>query len=200
MMRNISETLNKIKRTDDQAGFTLVEMLVVIAMSSILLLAVGVYMDRFSQTRDFQKVTADTHNDCRQALEFMSREIRMAGLNPWEVSDGSIGIISATPTTLRFVNDYNSNGTVESNEEFTFTLVGTSLQMTDGGGTVNELLNDVTGLGFTYLDQAGNVLASPVNLVLVRTIGINITVTRTYGRARATRTLGTMINCRNLSI
>ena len=64
------------------------------------------------------------------------------------------------------------------------------------------LLENVTDLTFTYLDEAGNVIPT-ANLAArrldIRTIGISLTLDRPAGRSGVvSRTYTTQVRCRNL--
>ena len=65
-----------------QTGFTLVDMLVGLAMASVLLVAVVGLFSSMGRSYTTQNVAADVQQVTRAGIDFMIREIRMAGLNP----------------------------------------------------------------------------------------------------------------------
>ena len=85
---------NGSSRMNDARGFTLVEIVIAIAVSLIMILAIGMAIESASRSSGGieRKVTAQ--QDVRGALEIMALEIRMASYNPtfsttiWR-SDGS---------------------------------------------------------------------------------------------------------------
>jgi hypothetical protein len=83
-----------------------------------------------------------------------------------------------------------------------YALNGNLLQQTAdlGSGPVTAtLLDNVTALTFTYLNQANNVLPEPVATDQIRTVIISLTMQRPAGRDKTvSRTYTTRVRCRNL--
>lgn len=119
-----------------QDGFTFVEILVAIAIGSVIILAIyaAVATGQRSTVSIERKVVA--HQDARAALELMSLEIQMVSFNPtyatglWKepvacnTASGNQnyrGIQAASATSLTVETDINENGTVgDSNEIITY--------------------------------------------------------------------------------
>ena len=66
----------------DKQGFTLVELLVAIAITSILLVSVGKIFISSSRVYTTQDVAAGVQQRLRAGMNFMARDIRMAGIDP----------------------------------------------------------------------------------------------------------------------
>ncbi|MGD2096141.1 MAG: hypothetical protein PVG35_01090 [Desulfobacterales bacterium] len=66
----------------DQKGFTLVDILVGLAMASVLLAAVVSLFTSMGRSYTIQNAAADVQQITRAGVEVMIQEIRMAGFNP----------------------------------------------------------------------------------------------------------------------
>jgi type IV pilus assembly protein PilW len=89
--------------TSEIRGFTIVELLV--AMVIVGLVMGAIYSVFISSNRSYhtQDRVADAQQGLRLGLDFMVRDIRMAGLNPR--GGDSFGIEEATATRIRFTAD-----------------------------------------------------------------------------------------------
>src|SRR5437870_3414376 len=99
-------------------GFTLVELLIAMAMSGIVL---GAAVNTFiTQRRSYalQEQITEMTQVTRAAMELMTQEIRMAGYNPARASfDG----ITYDPTQLQIRADLNGDGdTADANETIVY--------------------------------------------------------------------------------
>ena len=65
-----------------QTGFTLVDILVGLAMASVLMVAMVSLFTTMGRSYTTQNVAADVQQVARGGVELMIQEIRMAGLNP----------------------------------------------------------------------------------------------------------------------
>lgn len=132
-------------------GFTLVELLIALAIGTIVLGAIYQVISTGlrSSTSMERKVTAG--QDVRAALELMAMEIRMASFNPsftsgiWKNADGSIsslqeskGIQQATANSILIEMDINQDSTIDatSDEMIQYALDTTNKYLTRniGGG------------------------------------------------------------------
>ena len=191
-------------------GFTLVEMLVALGVSTIVLTAIYSFYAGLTRSYTAQNVTADMQQVMRAGIDFMVEDMIAAGLNPNETA--GIGIAVATSTSVRFSADRNLNGTLDSgnSEEITYVYITASnrldqcLDETIGAADCQPFIDNVTALTFTYLDAAGNDLGDPVaaaDLDDIRTIVIAMTVQEAAGReGLIARTYSTRFRWRNLGI
>jgi prepilin-type N-terminal cleavage/methylation domain-containing protein len=74
--------INSIKQIQNSKGFTLIELLITVAISSIVLLAVSQVFISTNKMSAFQEKVASIQQDIRAAMDIMSTDIMMAGLNP----------------------------------------------------------------------------------------------------------------------
>jgi prepilin-type N-terminal cleavage/methylation domain-containing protein len=187
------------------AGFSMIELLIVIAILAILFTFMYKGFERLNRYYTAENVKASTQQSTRIGIEMMVQDIRRAGLNPLGTAGAGIG--AASPTSFRFTADANFDGDVaDPSEDITYGLnldgtCGTCLQQTNHLGT-ETLLGDVNTLAFTYLDDTGTAIPA-VNLAArltdIRTVGITLTVNRLAGRdGTVSRTYTTQVRCRNL--
>lgn len=186
----------------DKKGFSLIEIMVAIAIMSILSIAMMKTYTGFTRVYTTQEVAAGVQQDLRAALNIMTQDIRMAGFDPME-SD-NFGVEVATATNIRFTSDTDMDGVVDvSNfERITYNLnAGTNqLQQILYEGTASEstqpVVDNVTNVAFTYLDEDNNITAT---LADTRTVTISMTIAEPAGRGgTVSRTLSTRVRCRNL--
>jgi len=183
-------------------GFTLLEVMITLAISGIAMAAIyGVFISS-SQSYRTQEGVVDAQQGARVGLDFMVRNIRMAGFDP--TGTAAAGIEVASATNIRFTADMNMDGDIDNADEerLTYTFAGGTLSQIRYEGTASAstqpLIDMVSAMAFTYLDANGVVTA---NLADIRSVIISITCQGTGARGQIhTRTLSTRVNCRNLGI
>ncbi len=183
----------RLKRVNEH-GFTLVELLVAMAISGIVM--AGVYSVYYSQQKSYmaQEQIAVMQQNLRAAMLFMEREIRMAGCDPtgkavdftvWDISSSSFHF------TLDIEKTGGAYGQISGgNEDITYVLSGTELRRNG-----NLIAENINSLNFVYLDGDNNVTASAS---AVRSVEITLEVA-TEDNAR-TRSFTTNIKCRNMGL
>ena len=183
-------------------GFTLVEVMITIAISGIALAAIyGVFISS-SQSYRTQEGVADAQQRARVGLDFMVRNIRMAGFDPLDTSGAGIEV--ANPASIQFTADMNMSGGIDNTDEerLTYTFAGGTLSQIRYAGTpaasTQPLIDMVSAMAFTYLDANGVVTAV---LADIRSVTISITCQGMGNKGQLlTRTLNTRVSCRNLGI
>jgi len=172
-------------RTMGRNGFTLVELLVAMALASFLL-AGGLSVFTYSnQTYTTEGEIVGAQQTVRSALQIMTYEVRMAGYVPLAVR-AALGayqqLEEATPTAMTFLADPNSDGTPE---KVRYTLTGTTLtrESKEWNGAsfaaqtgVVTLAETITALSFvyTYADGTQGVPASSVDRGKVRAVTVTL--------------------------
>ncbi len=152
-------------------GFTLIELMVAMAAGMIFMTATYAILKNQQDILVVQQQVVDMQQNARAAMSLMKREIRMMGYDPAFTDgvdndgDGKIdqdddigapetsgaGIINAEYDTssgislLRFTADLNNNSIIDSDEDFTYTLVDTQLQR---NGQI--VAYDIEAVGFAY--------------------------------------------------
>lgn len=151
-------------------GFTLFEVLVALAVSSIVSLAGWAFYHHELRDLTHQSAALDATEAVRAATSFIAREIRMAGYDPRVlalVAPGYKGIREAGATTLHLEWDANGNGVIDTgagdpNAEsvlYTYDSSNRTILRTVAG-TTHVLVKKVPpgAFSFTYLDLLGNSL------------------------------------------
>jgi type IV pilus assembly protein PilW len=196
-------------------GFTLVELLVALALAAIFLLATMSIANMSIRSYGDQERVSDAQQSVRAALDLMVRDIRMAGYDPMAMSHGpttGIGILTATETKLQFSADLNadqvdSGGT--ENLTYFYEAETKRLRQKEGpkahpktfkkeGGKPypQTFIENVSDLKFSYLDANGG---PPAGLEDIAVVVVALTVQNRYQKGGTfERTLTTRINCRNL--
>jgi type IV pilus assembly protein PilW len=185
------------------AGFTLVEMLISIAILSILFGTIYRTFDIFSRSYTKENVKAGVQQKTRIGIDLMARDIRLAGLDPLGSANAGFNPANTNSTSIQFSTDLNYDGDLNDPfEDIRYALNGNLIQQTCdlGTGSVTAtLLDNVTGLTFTYLDATDTPLAEPIPTDQIRTVLISLTTQREAGRdGPISRTYTTRIRCRNL--
>jgi Tfp pilus assembly protein PilW len=172
------------------------ETLVALAIISIISGAAYSMFSTLNKSYTTQNAAAGVQQRLRATIDYMIRDIRMAGLDPIKTADS--GVVSATPSTFRFTADKNMDGdTADAAEDVTYVFTGGNLQLTDDQGT-ETLSQFVTSFLFTYFDRDG---VATTNEEDIRSVEISITVREPAGRAKwVSRTYNTQVRCRNLGL
>jgi len=166
-------------------GFTLIELMVALAVTSILL--AGIYTTYITQLKSHltQQLIVEMQQNLRGAMLIIKRDIRMAGYDPTRNADA--GILTMLANSFEFTMDVtggeadgidNDNDTVvdeadedrfsdgdtnDSNEQIRYGLDNDADgfqflgRELGGGGGLQPVAEFIDALNFVYLDSAGNV-------------------------------------------
>ena len=178
-MKTIGEQIIMMPHPNKIRGFTLVELLVAMAISSIVLASVAAAYRTQIRTHATQQMVVDMQQNIRGAMYIMQREIRMAGHDPTGLSGASI--LVADDAVLQFQSDDNEDGDCDDSMEdirYAMTADG-ALGRQVSGGLLDPLAENIDAINFVYLDGANppNVLATPVpasNRSDIRSVQITI--------------------------
>ncbi len=166
---------NESKKSD---GFSIVEMLIAVAIGLIVLAGLVVVFVSQKKAYDVQAQVTEMHQNARAALDMISRDVAVAGYDP--TSYGVVGI-PYHADRLQLRADLNGNGdTNDANEDVTYELTGTVINRTSGGNTVAFLENienkDNLGFKIRYLKADGSEVNSAADEDKIRKIDIQLTV------------------------
>jgi prepilin-type N-terminal cleavage/methylation domain-containing protein len=175
-------------RAVKSAGFTLIEVMMCIAIISIVFGTIYRSFDIFNRSYTTENVKAGVQQKTRIGIDLMARDIRLAGLDPLGSADAGFISGGTNTTSIQFSADHNYDGDLDDPfENITYALNGDVLQQTTdlGSGMVAAtLLNNV---------------AAPLDVSEIRTVLISLTLQRPAGRGEpVSRTYTTRIRCRNL--
>ena len=202
-----------------QGGFSLIELLVTILLSSIVMGAI--YSVYRVQTRSMkvQENRMEAQEYVRSVLDLMVREIRNAGykpvtvgtlLHPTPCDDGSNkGIYTASATRFDFRYDIDADGDcAEPDERITYDYDTANKNITravDGGAAQDLTDGNATNLDLRYFKQEGTELTLPVapaDLPNIQRVLISITVQSTdagteFGGGQLNATMTSNVDLRN---
>lgn len=203
MIIKINQYLRPTKNTfllaSEADGFTVTELVLALAMMMMVMAAMVSLLISLNRSYTAQNVTAGVQQVTRAGINIMTRDIRMAGLNPLKINQ--IGILEASVDKIRFQHDTNNNGTIDSDQdEDTAYLLNRNHQLIrqkDGNTRSNKsLVNHVKDLAFKYVDRDGeetsildDIQSVEISLMVREPAGNNKFISRTYS---------TRVICRNL--
>lgn len=165
----------RILPTRHNQGFTLVELMIVIAISGIILTSASQMYQTQQQATSAQEVVLALQQDTRVSINIMTNELRTAGYDP--TSSGKFGITDitfrdlnnlpdATPngnSAISFTLDINSNQTVDTNETYSYSLYDYSEAVADiasrdlsrnTGGGRQLLVENIQEMGLAFAIDA----------------------------------------------
>ena len=197
---------NPLSIISGNAGFTLAELVLAMGIMLVVLAAIISLFTSLTRSYTTQTVAAGVQQVTRAGIDIMTRNIRMAGLNPLNINP--IGIVQATSNSIRFRYDTDGDGTIdtnatgEDNEDMGY-LLNTNDQLIrqlNGKASSNRsLVDNVSDLTFGYLDANGDTVTT--DLTAIRTVVVSLTVAEPAGRDRVlSRTYATRVICRNLNL
>lgn len=155
----------------NQTGFTIVEIMITIAIASLVMGAVYTSFTSQQNTYVAQDQVVEAQQSARAAMTLMSREIRMANYAPLT---GGGGITTANPTQLIFTTEIDNAGTLQTIQYSLYDAYGdgdTDIGRTVDAGAVVPLAENIDALEFLYLDEDNNQTTSVSD---IRTIQISI--------------------------
>jgi type IV pilus assembly protein PilW len=144
----------KINISSGSCGFSLVELLV--AMAIALVVMAGVFQVYVTQQDTYllQEQVAEMQQNARTARYIMTREIRMAGYDPTGLADA--GFVSAYSDSIRFTMDIIAeDGTITvPGDDITYSVsTDAELQRNEGSGDL-AVAENIEAIGFAYAFDA----------------------------------------------
>lgn len=96
-----------IKALENQKGFSLIELMIAMAIFGVVVAGViGAFQDQLKSHNTQQRIL-DMQQNARAAMYYMTRELKMAGLDPsGDVPAPGTGILTAARNELRFTMDF----------------------------------------------------------------------------------------------
>ena len=206
-------------------GFTLVELLVTMVVSSIIMAAIYSVYAGLTRSYTTQNVAADVQQAVRATIDFMAEDIMMAGLLDYQEDYLNVPEIStAGSEIMTFTADRNMDGDTDDEfEDLTYRLDGTELKQKDNNSGIEEtFIDNVFNFEFRYFRE--NAADTPTDNDLIngrdlinyytlndplvpddradiRTVQISITVEEPAGMGGPVRrTYTTRVRCRNAGL
>ena len=189
-----------------QAGFTLIELMIAIAITAFVLAAIFATYTTQQKSQVVQDQVADMQQNIRAAMVMMARDIREAGCDPTQKSGA--GIVTADVGQIRITRDIAGNpvnpnqedGDVsDANEDIVFgfnpavdtdaipdgvpdTALVADLCRNDVNATniFNPIAQNIERVEFNYIDEDGAAIAAPItsqaDLNRIRAVQISLLV------------------------
>jgi type IV pilus assembly protein PilW len=210
--------MTPIKHNHPDAGFTLIELMIAVAIFGIVLGAASTVFTSNAKSYKSQEITLELNQELRAALNIMTTEIRMAGYDPNGTVTPGITVdsnvdesYSSGDDSIRFTMDLDgdellgdSGGDAAEDVNYFVDDSGTLIRrINDGAGNFEEstIGENITDLTFTYYDANNNTITSSGN---VRSVLISLTgqssVPDPYLRAVKTRTETALVRIRNIGL
>jgi type IV pilus assembly protein PilW len=204
-------------------AFTIIEVLMAMVIVGVVIGAIYAVFVSSNRSYHTQDSVVEAQQRVRVGIDFMVRDIRMAGFDPLGLandpvdSDGA-GIKEATVSKIRFTADTDMNKAIDNpkNQErvtYEYDSVNERLRRCIYEGFYEEgklkeswqtLIEKVSALQFTYLRAGGDPLGDPVaadDLADISTVVISMTVEGEGATGQTiTRSLNTRVSCRNLNL
>lgn len=182
------------RRNRQEAGFTLMELLVAVTLSLIAMAAIySAYVTQQRAYETTQDVTAIQQN-LRAGMYFLEKDLRMAGYDPQD--SGSFGFTNMAAQSFKYTWDADEDGYLDATTEYVsykFESPEPTLERDRGDGSYNDIASDLTNVTFYYYDSSG-VTAMSTNTI--RTVKVFMTAER----GGHERTLKSKIWCRNTGL
>jgi type IV pilus assembly protein PilW len=174
----------------DKKGFTLIELMVAMAIATIVMAAI--YSTYRSQLRSHitQQALVEMQQNARASMYVVERAIKSAGYDPdgtqaTEISTAADNTIIFTTSAVSDGIDNDGDGDIDAADTdggevgtFTYSLVGQDLQRTVGATAPQPVAENIEVLDFVYLDENSNVLGptplSAANRDAIRSIQITL--------------------------
>lgn len=185
---------------------TLVELLVTIALSSVVLTALGFLIQHFYRTNAFVLEQSHAVESARRSVENAMADLREASYG----ADGSYPISAAATSSVTFYADIDSDSSVEKARYYlsNTTLYRGTTEPSAAGSyagqpeattlVVNDIRNGTSTDLFSYYNRDGEQLATPVNLAQVASVKIVVLADVNPNRAPNVYTLRGSATMRNL--
>ena len=200
LSKHIRPKKNFFLITSGTGGFTVTELVLALAIMMMVMASIVSLLISLNRVYAAQSVIAGVQQVTRAGINIMTRNIRLAGLNPRKINQ--IGILEASVNKIRFQHDTNGSGTIETgqDEDSAYLLNGNHqlIRQKDGNSRSNKSLVDhVSDLTFKYVDRNNEETSI---LDEIHTVEISLTVREPAGKDKfISRTYSTRVICRNLS-
>jgi type IV pilus assembly protein PilW len=192
--------VNQIKYTNN--GFTIIELLIAIAIVSIIIGSMFSFSIAQRQYFSLQEEISEMTQNTRAAMDMIAGELVMAGYSP---SGAAFSGIPYSASQLQIFADLNGNGVVtDPNENIIYTYdIGNKRILRNTGGGNQPLSENIQSFVFEYLNKQGNPTTVTANVRQIR-----LTITGRTGKpdrlyatnsGYRTYTLTSLVTPRNLA-
>lgn len=120
-------------------GFSLIELMIAMVVTSIIVAAVYAVHSSQQHTYQVQEEVAEMQQNLRSALYLMTSEIRMAGYDP--TGNAGAGITSALPGRMQLTYDIDDNESIAGANETTSIGFSNALDKDQLGDGIPDIIN-----------------------------------------------------------
>ena len=196
-------------RANKGSGFSLVETVIAISLTSVVIVALGVLIQYFYKTNGYVLEQTQAVNSARRSIENALHDLREASYG----TDGSYPIASAATSSITF---YANVGDSSGVDKMRYYLSGSTLYRgtTASAGSppsyagqpevttlvVDNIRNDAATPLFTYYDTSGAVLSQPVDVSKIASVEVEVLTDVDPNRAPEVYTMTGGATLRNLRV
>lgn len=160
-----------------QRGFTLVELMIGLVISSIVMIGViNVFRSQQAIYVVGEEIVVMQQN-LRAAINQMARELRMATYCP-ATNSPLCGITTAQAGTITFTNEIDNVGTLQTIQYSLYDAYADGDndigRQVDAAVVPTALAENIEAIEFVYLDEDGNVWGPPLALKDIATIQLSV--------------------------
>jgi len=173
-LKKVQAGLKGARQMSSNAGFTLIELMIAIAIFSLVIAGVmGAFWEQLRSHNTQQQILGMQQN-ARAAMYYIATEMRMAGYDPSGTSGAGLDPDAAVRTTTTFSMDitggegdgrdndedgtfdeadeaiYGNGDTLADNEEITYAMNTGQIIRTDQAGNDQVLADNIDVLDFVY--------------------------------------------------
>lgn len=158
--------------SQNDQGLTLVELLVALAMATILSVALVATFASYSRTSVAQENVLSMQQNLRAALYLMGRDLRMAGYRGSDPSSApSAGFVTANADNLSFTVLDDATNTLTT---ITYTFTNNTIQRSDGTMTNEVIAEAIQDVEFYYTSSGGGQSTTPGTLGNIESVEITV--------------------------
>jgi prepilin-type N-terminal cleavage/methylation domain-containing protein len=164
--------------TKDDRGFSLLELLIAVAISLTILTAATTLLTRSLGTRSRENLRSEALAATQRGLNIMSREIGNSGFG---LNDNGIVTTDSTSNSIRVRADLDNDWNVGERDEdirYIYQSANQVIARYDAavGGTPVPLASGVSAMTLTYWDATNTPIANSANFVNAERVTIDISV------------------------
>ena len=190
----------KLRKGITNEGFTIVELLVAMAISGVIATAIFTTYNSQQKAYEITLETTALQQNIRATMYSIIRDIRMAGYDPLRTGNFTFTNIDADTVTFTMDTDMHidnpplPDGNVGASETITYSYnAGNNTIDLAKGGSTEPIALDITNLTFAFFKADG----SPATVGAdVRAVDITLSV----GQGGRNRQMTCRIFCRNMGL
>jgi type IV pilus assembly protein PilW len=151
-------------KTKYNSGFTLIEVLIALVVTMIIMGGAYSAFNGYQKQTTIQTNVSDAQQTLRAAMDFMVREVRMAGYDPESdrntgIEDVSIDAANNSSIEFTFAVDSDGDGNIDGTDRIIYSIADMPISAPDGtfdlareenGGGRQLMAKSIISLGLAY--------------------------------------------------